>query len=55
MPLSKEVLMGEGDQKNINSPINLIKIFELLVNIRTESSQDIALQLEENIEQLFFS
>ena len=55
MPLSKEVLMGEGEPHKINSPINLMKIFELLVNIRTESSQDIALQLEENIEQLFFS
>jgi len=59
MPLSpevtdKKVIMAEGARQRINSPINLIKIFEVLVNIRTESSQDIALQLEKNIEELFF-
>ncbi len=55
MPLSKEVLTEEGESQKVNSPINLLKIFELLANIRTESSQDIALQLEKNIEQLFFN
>lgn len=38
-----------------NSPINLIKIFEVLSTIRPESPEDIANQLEYNIEQVFFT
>jgi TatD DNase family protein len=37
-----------------NSPVNLIKIFEVLVTIRTEKSDEIAHQLERNVDQLFF-
>jgi TatD DNase family protein len=37
-----------------NSPINLIKIFEVLASIRPEKSDVIADQLERNIDQLFF-
>ena len=38
-----------------NSPVNLIKIFEVLTTIRPESSEEIADQLEHNIEQIFFT
>ncbi len=38
-----------------NSPVNLIKIFEVLSTIRPESSEEIANQLEHNIEQIFFT
>jgi TatD DNase family protein len=38
-----------------NSPVNLIKIFEVLSTIRPESSEEIASQLEHNIEQIFFT
>lgn len=38
-----------------NSPINLIKIFEVLSTIRPESPEEIANQLEHNIEQIFFT
>ena len=55
MPLSKEVIIDECKQQQINSPINLTTIFEMLVKVRAQSADDIALQLEENIEQLFFS
>ena len=37
-----------------NSPVNLIKIFEVLSTIRSESPEEIASQLEQNIEQIFF-
>jgi len=37
-----------------NSPVNLIKIFEVLSTIRPESPEEIANQLEHNIEQIFF-
>lgn len=54
MPLSKEVMMIDDKQPQINSPINLIKIFNILVTIRAESANEIADQLEMNVEQLFF-
>ncbi len=68
MPLSPEVLTKEitSEQKKmsqptssphnakLNSPINLIKIFEVLTKIRTESTEQISAQLEANIEQVFF-
>ena len=38
-----------------NSPVNLIKIFEVLSAIRAESAEEIANQLERNIEQVFFT
>ncbi|HBY86005.1 MAG TPA: TatD family deoxyribonuclease [Colwellia sp.] len=38
-----------------NSPINLIKIFEVLSTIRPESPEDIANQIEYNIEHVFFT
>ncbi len=46
MPLS-------GYQGQPNSPLRLINVFELLVDIRTESEQDIAQQIEVNLDQLF--
>jgi len=55
MPLSKEVMTAESEQAETNSPINLIKIFNVLLTIRAESANQIAAQLEENITQLFFS
>lgn len=39
----------------VNSPVNLIKIFEILVTLRTESPAQIAKQLEHNIAQAFFT
>ncbi len=69
MPLSREVIGKEvltNSEKNgqesielkadspANSPINLVKIFEVLSIIRTESPAEIANQLEQNIEQIFF-
>ncbi len=70
MPLSREVTgeevltNNEGkEQKKLetlvsspaNSPVNLIKIFEVLSTIRPESSEEIANQLEHNINQIFFT
>ena len=55
MPLSKEVIIDGYKEQQKNSPINLTTIFETLVKIRAQSADDIALQLEENVEQLFFS
>jgi len=60
MPLSKEVLdnnevAGSELEKTFNSPVNLIKIFEVLAAIRTEKKDELASQLEHNIEQLFFT
>jgi len=61
MPLSPEVNNKEDETKEavnqegpINSPVNLIKIFEVLTTIRTESALEVAEQLEQNIEQIFF-
>lgn len=48
MPLS-------GMQGEINSPLNILAIFQALVNIRSESKENIAAQIENNVEQLFFS
>jgi len=59
MPLSLEVMGSEVTAKEVltpppsNSPINLIKIFEVLTMIRAESTEQIASQLEKNIEQVF--
>ncbi|PKG86357.1 TatD family deoxyribonuclease [Colwellia sp. 75C3] len=39
----------------VNSPVNIIKIFEVLATIRPEKPDDIAIQLERNVDQLFFS
>lgn len=39
----------------VNSPVNLLKIFEVLATIRSESTEQIANQLERNIEQVFFT
>lgn len=38
-----------------NSPINLMIIFQALIAIRSEAKEAIALQVEQNVEQLFFS
>jgi len=66
MPLSPEVMGPEVVRKEFiakeaisqeapaNSPVNLIKIFDVLTTIRTESSEAVAEQLEHNIEQVFF-
>ncbi|KGJ87172.1 TatD-related deoxyribonuclease [Colwellia psychrerythraea] len=69
MPLSREVIGKEvltNSEKNgqesielkadspANSPVNLIKIFEVLSIIRPERPAEIANQLEQNIEQIFF-
>jgi len=53
MPLSKEVLTDTNKQQ-LNSPLHLNKIFEILVSIRTESANEIAAQVECNVERLFF-
>ncbi|MBU2869290.1 TatD family hydrolase [Colwellia sp. E2M01] len=68
MPLSKEVMSNEvksdellmtyesdATKKPNNSPVNIIQIFKVLTNIRTENVEEIANQLESNIEQVFFS
>lgn len=63
MPLSEEVMNQEIAGKevltqpipSINSPVNLIKIFEVLTMIRAEDAEQIANQLEANIEKAFFS
>ena len=44
-----------GQQGMINSPLNLINVFQALVSIRGESEELIAEQIEINVEQLFFS
>ena len=55
MPLSKEVLVNNAVNSPVNSPVNLIKIFDVLTTIRTESPEEMAKQLEQNIEQAFFN
>jgi len=50
---SKEVLTHAIPPTN--SPINLSKIFQVLTMIRSENAEQIASQLETNIEQIFFS
>ncbi len=51
-PTGKEALTQETSPSN--SPINLIKIFEVLSMIRSENAEQIASQLETNIEKTFF-
>ncbi len=64
MPLSDEVLNSLATiDKPINSkpfpltnsPVNLVKIFKILTMIRSEGAEEIANQLEKNIEQVFFN
>lgn len=64
MPLSKELdnvieqnQLTQGLTTNepaINYPLKIIQIFNVLSQIRPESTNDIAEQLESNVEQLFF-
>jgi len=66
MPLSPEVMDTDVRSKSLmvqevenpevpaNSPVNLIKVFDVLATIRTESPEALAEQLEHNIEQVFF-
>jgi TatD DNase family protein len=66
MPLSQEVINTQVINKELltseeisqklltNSPTNLIKIFEVLTAIRAESAEEIADQLEHNVQQVFF-
>ena len=44
-----------GKQGEVNSPLNIVEIFQALTEIRTESAEEVANQLEENNNQLFFS
>jgi len=44
-----------GYQGQINTPLQLIKVFDCLAKLRHEDKADIATQIEENIQQLFFS
>ena len=58
MPLSREVngvIVDSPTDSPANSPVNLIKIFEVLATIRPEKSDKIAHQLERNVDQLFFA
>lgn len=54
-----EIIANDSNSKKINSPVNspvnLIKIFEVLTTIRPEKSEEIANQLECNIDQVFFT
>ena len=64
MPLSKELdniaLKNEQLEKfqatepTINYPLKIIQIFNVLTQIREESTTELAQQLENNVEQLFF-
>ncbi|WP_245560654.1 TatD family hydrolase [Colwellia piezophila] len=53
--VSTELAKQENIAPPANSPVNIITIFELLTTIRTESAEELASQLERNIEQVFFS
>lgn len=44
-----------GQQGLINSPLNIIPIFQALTKIRSENAEVIANQIERNVEQLFFA
>ncbi|MCW8863744.1 MAG: TatD family hydrolase [Colwellia sp.] len=62
LPLSSLVLETDApamppiDQQGMaNSPLNLLKVFQALVEIRDESAEKIATQIEVNVEQLFFN
>ena len=52
MPLSIEVL---NEQQAHNTPLNLLKIFHCLVQIREENQEQIAKQIEININDVFFT
>jgi len=47
MPLS-------GEQGKPNSPLNVIKVFEHLCLIRSETKEEIAQTIESNINQLLY-
>jgi TatD DNase family protein len=60
LPLSSFVLETDapamplyGFQSEINSPLRIINVFHALVHIRTENQEQIAEQLERNINSLF--
>ncbi len=55
MPLNPEVMGKKVNtgQRQTNSPLNLLKIFHCLVEIRQESESEIANQLECNIDSIF--
>jgi TatD DNase family protein len=53
-PISDEKTMQVNLAVQENSPINLIKIFNVLTVIRTESPEQISHQIEANIEHTFF-
>jgi TatD DNase family protein len=67
MPLSPEVIDTDISSKALmaqevenpevptNSPVNLIKIFDVLTTIRTENPEAVAEKIERNIEQMFFT
>lgn len=62
LPLSSLVLETDAPamplftmQGQPNSPVNIINIFQVLKTIRVESAEVIAKQLEDNIDQVFFS
>jgi TatD DNase family protein len=65
MPLSKDLdnTVIENQQHKsphlsepaINYPLKIIQIFNVLTQIREESANDIAQQLEQNVDQLFFA
>ncbi len=62
LPLSSLLLETDApamppisQQGKANSPLNLLAIFQALVDIRDESKEVIAEQIELNVEQLFFN
>ena len=44
----------KGEQGLDNSPVKLINIFEKLCEIRSESAEELALKIEQNLDELFF-
>lgn len=44
-----------GQQGRSNTPLNILAVFEALKSIRDETAESIALQIENNVEQLFFN
>ena len=44
-----------GLQGTINSPVNLINVFQALIEIRPESAEVVVMQLEKNVDHVFFS
>ncbi len=51
MPISTE---SGGELGQPNSPINVVKVFSVLTSIRDESAEQIATQLEQNINKVFY-